>query len=460
MRSIAVCVLLLSVGCSTANEIAITGISVISMTAPVSVVPDQTVVIRGETIVTAGARDKVRVSRGATRIDGTGKYLMPGLVDAHVHLEYFDDPELLRLFIAHGVTTVRNMDGRPQVLGWRDAHVPRIVTAGPILDGAPPLLPDNLSLASADAARVAVREQQALGYDFVKVYTNLSPEVYAAIVDEARRVAMPVAGHVPRGVALDEAVKSQGGLEHLADFMRWTEAADSPHRGKFHWSKLLVAAPVDPQKLAEVARSLAAAGAYVTPTMVQTARSVATPETVAKWMNAAELAVVPQEFRDEWERRVKRASERLEGEDWEVVARGERQRGEIVRALHAANVTLVAGTDTPNPFVVPGVSLHEELRYLVAAGVPIADALVAATRAPCEVMRLDCGTIAAGKRADLLVLAGNPLDDLAHLVPIAVIAAGRVEYDHGSHARARTVRSQRPLGDRDRRLARSRAGDR
>jgi hypothetical protein len=450
MRWIAVAALLLAFGGSTSNELAITRINVIDGDA---VLPNQTVLIRGDRIVATGER--VRVPRGATHIDGSGKYLMPGLVDAHVHLEYFDDPAVLRAFVEQGVTTVRNMDGRPQILQWRELGVPRIVTAGPILDGVPPLLPDNQSLATAEAAREAVRAQHALGYDFIKVYTNLSPDVYAAIAAEARALGMPVAGHVPRNVPFADAIKAQNGIEHLADFMRWIEADDSPYRGRFHWSKLLTAAPLDAAKLASVAQQLAAAGVYVTPTLVQAAHSVAKPELLARW-----AADAPPQYRDEWEKRVRRQSERLEGEDWDVVERGTQQRREIVRALHRANVKLLAGTDTPNPFVVPGASLHQELQELVDAGLTIAETLDAATRAPCELMRLDCGVIAPGKRADLLLLGGNPLDDLAHLRPLTVIAAGRVEYDHGSHAYPRTVRSERARRDRDRRLARAGTGDR
>ncbi|HEX8251732.1 MAG TPA: amidohydrolase family protein, partial [Thermoanaerobaculia bacterium] len=371
------------------------------------------------------------VPAGAEIVEGAGRYVMPGLVDAHVHLEYFDDPALLRLFLAHGVTTVRNMDGRPQIVAWRDAIRertligPRIVTAGPILDGAPPLLPDNLSIATPAAGREAVAAQAALGYDFVKVYTNLAPDVYAAIVEEARARGLRVAGHVPRAISVATAAASQASIEHLADIGRWAEADDSPYRGKFHWSKLVLAAPLDAQKVANVADQLAAAGTHVVPTMVQVARSVATEARLTQWLAEPEVAQLPVQFRDEWASRVRRASSRLEGEDWQIVERGVQQRRDVVRALHDANVQLLVGTDTPNPFVVPGAAVQEELQHLVDAGLPIAAVLVAATRAPCEFLRLDCGVIAAGKRADLLIMDRNPLQSVANVRPGAVMVGGR-----------------------------------
>lgn len=134
---------------------------------------------------------------------------MPGLADMHVHLEYFDDPRVLDLFLANGVTTVRNMDGRPYILEWRDRIVrhewpgPRIHTAGPILDGDPPLRDDNLALGSAGDARRAVRDQKVAGYDFIKVYTNLSVEA-AVFLETDSEVGTVEVGKVADLLLLDD----------------------------------------------------------------------------------------------------------------------------------------------------------------------------------------------------------------------------------------------------------------
>jgi imidazolonepropionase-like amidohydrolase len=414
------------------RPLAIVDVALISMTGAVSVSEKQTVIVRGDLIESAGPSSGVRIPRDAVRIDGRGKYLMPGLVDAHVHLEHFESTEVLRVLLAHGVTTVRNMDGRPEVLDWRrrtragEIAGPVIVTAGPILDGDPPLLPDNTRVGTPEAARAAVAAQADEGYDFVKVYTNLTAEAYAAVVDEARERALPVTGHVPRAVPLTEAAGRQISIEHLSDIGREIEAESSPYRGRWHWSKLLVAPPVDPEKLERSVAALALAKIAVVPTLVQAERSVARPDELGRWLEDPRLRLLPAGFVDEWTRRLERDSGRMGADDWRLVEEGRKNRSRIVMALHRANVPLLVGTDMPNPFVIPGASVHEEIRSLVDAGLEPAQALIAATRAPCEFMRLNCGTVESGKRADLILLDGDPLGDLRFLQPLLVIAGGRL----------------------------------
>ena len=206
----------------TADPLAFVGIDVVTMVPGQSVLRDQTVVIRQGRIAALGPRAGTPVDEPVRTVDGRGLYLMPGLADLHVHLEHFDDPSVLDLFLAHGVTTVRNMDGRPRILEWRrqveagEVLGPRIITAGPILDGDPPLRPDNTAVADPPAARAAVAEQAAAGYDFIKVYTNLSAEAYRAVFAAAAEHGLPVAGHVPRFLDPGDARKAgQASIEHL-----------------------------------------------------------------------------------------------------------------------------------------------------------------------------------------------------------------------------------------------------
>lgn len=167
---------------------AFVGAHVIPMTAGASVLVDQTVLVGSGRILAIGPTSTTPVPRGAVRIDARGHYLLPGLVDAHVHLEHFDDPVVLSRFVAKGVTTVRNMDGRPYILEWKrrvalgELLGPTIYTAGPILDGDPPLLDDNTVVRTTAEARAAVEAQHDAGYDFVKVYTNISREAYDEVV--------------------------------------------------------------------------------------------------------------------------------------------------------------------------------------------------------------------------------------------------------------------------------------
>jgi len=156
------------------GDIAFVDVTVLPMTQGEETLARQTVLVSGDSIVAIGATADVQVQTDATIVNGAGRFLMPGLTDMHVHLEYSEDPRILDLFLANGVTTVRNMDGRPYILEWRDLIErgemlgPGIYTAGPILDGDPPVREDNLAIGSADEAREAVRAQAAAGYDFVK----------------------------------------------------------------------------------------------------------------------------------------------------------------------------------------------------------------------------------------------------------------------------------------------------
>lgn len=416
------------------SDIAFVGVNVVPMTESDSILADRTVLVRDGLIASIGHAAFVDVPAGTLRIDARGQYLMPGLIDAHVHLEYFDDPSILWLFLANGVTSVRNMDGRPYLLDWKLRIVsgeitgPTIYTAGPILDGDPPARDDNTVVRNAAEARAAVAAQDSAGYDFVKVYTNVSPDVYRAIVDAARERDRHVAGHVPRRMSLYDVLRSgQHSLEHLSDFDEVVEADSSWVRGRFHWSKLYLAMAADSAKMQRAARQVVAAGIWVVPTVIQADRAVGTADSVRAWLSEPSTAYIPPAGRALWEGQLTRIASRLDSADWNVVERGRANRRAMLAALHLAGAKLALGTDTPNPFVFPGFSVHQELEIFVASGFSPREALAAATREASQLVDASrsTGTVEIGKRADLLLLARNPLVNVDNVRrPIGVMLRG------------------------------------
>lgn len=430
----------IAVGCAVLQPMqaredhAFVGVDVASMREGAPLMRDQTVLVHDGRIAAIGPRERIRVPAGVVRIEGHGRTLLPGLHDMHVHLEHFREPDVLRLFLAHGVTTVRNMDGRPYLLDWRrqveegEIIGPRIVTAGPVLDGDPPLRDDNTIVPTPGAGRAEVAAQADAGYDFIKVYTNLDAPVWQAIVDAARSHGLPVAGHVPRNVPLTQAVAAGQTIEHLADFGEWLEAGESPWRDRWHWSKLFLAMPVDGARYDETAERLARAGVWTVPTLVERERAVADSGTVERWLAEPQMRFVSAGGIEYWKRQVERAAARMDEADWQLIERGAAQRARLVAALHAGGAPLLAGTDTPNAFLVPGHALIEELQAMVAAGIPPDAALATATREAARFLeRLDqSGTIEPSKRADLLLVEGDPTSNIATLHRrVGVMAGGR-----------------------------------
>src|SRR5262245_5537712 len=201
-----------------ASAIAFVGVTVVPMDSERRI-PDQTVLVRQGRVAEIGPSSSVQVPAGAQRIDGRGKFLMPGLADMHIHLWTQDD---LTLFLANGVTFVRNMWGSPQTLVWRDRVErgevlgPGTYTAGPLLDGKPPVWNGSAVVESAEDAERAVTSQKKAGYDFIKVYKKLSPQAFDAIAATAKKEGLTFGGHVPAAVGLERALAAgQRSVEHL-----------------------------------------------------------------------------------------------------------------------------------------------------------------------------------------------------------------------------------------------------
>jgi len=389
----------------------------------------QTVLVEGEKI--ARIVDSTVQGAAATHTRRfAGAYVLPGLIDMHVHFASYPDRDLFALlFLAHGVTAVRDtgsFDG--SIWQTRQAIVdgqipgPRIFACGPILDGDPPVWPQSRVVRTAEEAEAAVAEAAAHGANCIKAYSLLSPQGLAAIHEAAAKHGLPVIGHVPLAVPFEQA--------HLADVQHLTGVPplfQIPTTNFIHaiataWHEL------DATRSDAIIRASVEQNIAHTPTLVVTERLSRLLE--LRQNNDATSQLLPRYYRELlWN--PQEGLPYLRGastEDTQALKREIPKMEQFVRRLHQAGVRIHAGTDTPNPFVVPGASLQEELHLLVESGFTPEEAWVAATRTAGESLREPkLGTVEEGAPADFLVFRNDPTKDLAALSTLeAVVAQGRL----------------------------------
>ena len=430
-------------------DLAIRGVTVVDV-GDGSLVPDQTVLVKGERIVAVGHVESVEVPDHADVMEATGDYLIPGLWDVHVHsatnIEWH-----FPLFVAHGVTSVRNMHTSVDTALELTSAIrrrlesggllgPRFIANGPILDGAPPIQPGSISALDPERGRALVDSLIEGGADFIKVYDNLLPDTYYAVLAQARIRGVPVDGHLPKMVTPEVAAAAgQRTIEHTLSLGFGCSAASDSIRAEYdrfvqRWPTLefpdnlvgyfslerTALETRDPAVCAATAKRLAEARVAVTPTMF-----IEWLEPAAIIGDSTRMAMLPASVRQQWR-------QRASGPDYigDILRDVLDASAATVRELDNAGVTLLAGTDVGNTFLVPGASLHEELRLLVEnAGLSPLTALRAATLNPARMLGLSdsLGTIVAGQLADLVVLDANPLADIANTQRIrAVVVNGRL----------------------------------
>jgi imidazolonepropionase-like amidohydrolase len=325
------------------------------------------------------------------------------------------------------------MAGGPEMSALRDrvksgAPIgPTIYTAGPILDGSPPVWEGSDVVTTPEQARRTVEKQKSAGYDFLKIYDNLLPAAYDAILKAATQAHMPVVGHVPPHVGLQRVLDAhQWSIEHLTGYLEWLQNDRSPfrqandHETFSHPAHLLAKRQalvdwVDESRIPQVAAATAKAGTWNVPTLVAWHNMTPHTELDTAWKRPNMDYATPM-LREWWN-----SDNGYTAEDWAAKRRGDAVRAKLVKALHDAGARLVVGTDTPHPFVMPGFSVHEELANFVSVGMSPYEALKAATVDAAEFMGAqgEFGVIKRGARADLILLEGNPLEDVTNTSRIA-----------------------------------------
>lgn len=383
--------------------------------------PDRTVLVRDGRIAAIGAADEVEVPDGAVRVEGEGRYLIPGLGEMHAHvppqapegMELDEWAErVLFLYLSNGITTVRGMLGQPMHLTLRDRVrsgelrlAPRFYTSGPSINGS--------SIPDPDSAVRAVRHQVEAGYDFLKIHPGLSLAAYDAMAETAREAGIRWAGHVPAAVGVPHALEAgQGSIDHLDQYVQALVPGGTEDGGLF---PIGLVDRVDESRLPELARATAEAGTWNVPTQ-SLAEVFLLPDEPEELAEGPGMRYMPEEVVRSW-MRAKRS--RLDDEAYtpEAGRRLVELRERIIAALHEAGAPLLLGSDAPQVFQVPGFSIHHELRTLISSGLTPFEALATGTRNVALYFDAldEYGTVEPGKVADLVLLEGNPLEDVANV---------------------------------------------
>ena len=409
--------------------------------------PDQTVVVTGGVISSVGPRSSSRVPQGSQVIDGRGRFLLPGFADMHVHLYTEGDAFT---YLANGITTVRNMAGDASHLTFRrkmdsgELIGPRIITAGPIIE-TKLSHPDNTLVSSVDDARKEVERQHAAGYDFIKIYNALTPEIYAAVLTRARELKIAVAGHVPDTVGLREAILSrQSSIEHLRGYpyellpIRIRGRAEDP---SFR-VRTLAWNSVRRGEMKRLAEETARSGVWNCPTFTftvhelspsqQHARLLARPET--RWLS---LNGLPKD------RKTGYLADFSE-EDFAAAQKGLNEQFRLLRALDEAGAGLLVGTDS----WLSGYAFADELELLIKSGLSTRRVLRMATLDASRFLQEEKirGSIRAGKAADLVLLSADPLIDIGNVRKVVgVVKAGRYYDSEFLAARIEELKSSKAV---------------
>jgi hypothetical protein len=433
---------------SSPEALILTNINVVD-TSRGEVNRNMTVVIKGGRITAVARVGLIAQGHHIRVINAHGKYLIPGLWDMHVHSAFvpgtWDERIIYPLYIANGVTGIRDMGGDLDLLEQRRARIARGELVGPRMIIAGPFLVDaktdrqTIKVTTPEDARKAVDTLKTRGVDFVKILSDLPRESYFAIAQETEKEKITFVGHVPDSISVAEASSAgQRSLEHLTGVLlacsyreselreeRLKARANHDYAAFSRISKQLMAT-YDPDKAHHLFLELAKNNTWQVPTLVWTETSVSID--APNLGSDPKLKYVPASVKEQWapEKLLKQTSPQQL-----AASRTEAARDlELVNAMHEAGVQFLAGTDGPDPYVFPGFSLHDELGWLVKSGFTPLQALQAATINPAVfLLKSDqYGVVEPGHAADLVLLDANPVEDIRNTRRIFAVVVGGKYY--------------------------------
>jgi len=411
---------------STDPQLVFRSVNVIPMDQE-RVLENQDVLVSLGRIQEIGESGKVTYGEDAIIIDGRGKFLIPGLAEMHAHVPPIDDiepmKEVLTLFLANGITTIRGMLGHPKHLELRDKvnsgeiTGPHFYTTGPSFNGS--------TVKTAEEGAQRVRDQKAAGYDYLKLHPGLTPETFGAIASTANEVGIPFAGHVSFDVGIQRAIDAgYSSIDHLDGIVEalvpGIEKIGEEGNGLFG---IYSSPQADVGRLPEIIQRLKEKGIWLVPTQALAERWMQ-PDQSIDFLSAPEMKYMKQETLDNWakSRTSLVSDERFEKEKVEKYIQ---LRRKIIYDCQQASVGILLGSDAPQIFNVPGFSAHHELKYLVEAGLTPYQALQTATTNVAKYLgKTDAGLIQAGAVSDLIMLNANPLDDISNTIDISAVMIG------------------------------------
>ena len=436
------------------DAIAITNVNVID--AQNGLRENQTVILQNNTITKIQASSEVTLTGDSEKIDGSNKYLIPGLWDAHVHFAYIEElaPSMFDLFLMYGITSVRDTGGKIDfVMKWKEAaeknpkNAPRVKIAGPLIDGIPnvydgssPQRPQlSVGAATPEEARAIVQNLDDKGVDLIKAYEMLSPEQFKAIAQEAKKLGLKITGHIP--LSMDVIIASDAGLnsmEHLRN-IEMSCASNSEQlmeqrrvllrdgrndqggvlRSRIHNAQRAYAVQnQNEEKTQKVLAALKRNDTWQIPTMSIAVGGTHRPFVDTEWQE--DFQYLPAEVESKWLEGANQVAkseiseDRLAYTDWV---------NDMVAKINKADIPIMAGTDTPIFFLTPGRSLHDELALLVNVGMSPLEVLESATTLPAKYFGLEdeMGLIQESMIADLILLNSNPLEDINNTLDIYMV---------------------------------------